>query len=144
MYLNEITVAGNLGRDAESRTTPAGKEVVSFSLAHNEKGKDGRQDEMTWFNVNVFGGWCESARTLRKGDNVMVKGRLIVRKYKNKEGIEVTSVEIFPHVLAKLERQERRDSQSQRPPAQRQPQSQSRAPYQPPQSHPNFEDEIPF
>ena len=40
MSVNQATIMGNLGRDAEIRTTPGGAKVGSLSVATTRKWKD--------------------------------------------------------------------------------------------------------
>ena len=105
MLLNEVTIAGNVGSDARDGATQNGTRVVTFSLAHNEKGKDGRQDVTTWVRVKVFGGWCDFAASCKKGDNVFVKGKLNVQTYKDKNGVERTSVDVIPFAMGRFDRE---------------------------------------
>jgi single-strand DNA-binding protein len=46
---NSVTVVGHLGRDPESRYTPSGDQVTSFSVATSEryKSRDDQQQERT-------------------------------------------------------------------------------------------------
>lgn len=78
----EITVIGNLGSDPEMRYTPAGKAVTSFSVAANRKytGSDGQEvKETAWFRVSAWDKLAEIvSQYKKKGDLVMVKGRLTV------------------------------------------------------------------
>ena len=82
----KIIVAGaHLGRDASSRFTPTGKQVVQFSAAHNRKytGSDGEQvKETTWLSCQVWpvseaqGNFFMSS--LQKGRKVSFEGRLAI------------------------------------------------------------------
>jgi single-strand DNA-binding protein len=83
MY-QEITIIGRLGKDPESRFTPAGQQVTSFSVATdnqytNQAGE--KVKETTWFRVAVWGKMAEACNTyLAKGSLVMVSGRLTADK----------------------------------------------------------------
>lgn len=106
MQTNDVTFAGYAGRDAEDRVTQGGTRIVTFPLCHTEKDNQG-QDRSTWVRVKVFGGWCDAAATVTKGQNVVVKGKLNVENYTTKEGVERTSVDIIAFAVGLLERQER-------------------------------------
>jgi single-strand DNA-binding protein len=71
---------GNLGKDPESRFTPSGQKVCSFSVASNRQytAANGEQvKETTWRRVSVFGKLADTCETyLRKGSRVLVEGRL--------------------------------------------------------------------
>jgi single-strand DNA-binding protein len=95
--VNVITVSGNLGRDPEVSYTPAGMAVCKFSVAVNDRKKDGGdwKDATTWLRVTVFGKTAENAgQYLAKGKGVIVTGKLEVDTYKDKAGQERTSVGI--------------------------------------------------
>lgn len=103
--INQVTFAGYVGKDAEDRTLPGGQtRVVSFSMCHTEKGKNGREDVSTWVRVKVFGAWCDTAAQVKKGDNVLVMGKLQVQNYKGKDGSEKTSVDLLAHTLGVLQK----------------------------------------
>jgi len=94
---NRVTILGNLGRDPEARFTQGGLAICKLSVAVTEKVKDGDawKDSTEWFRVTVFGKQAENAaQYLQKGRSVLVEGRLKTEKYKDKDGIEKTSVEL--------------------------------------------------
>lgn len=95
--MNKITVVGNLGKDAEVRTTSSGKSVCSFSLASSRSFKKGDtwEKETTWFTVSVWGDKASKyGSTLKKGTRVMVEGELRQRKYVDKSGGEKTTYDL--------------------------------------------------
>lgn len=93
-----VTVVGNLGNDAEFKKTPAGTPVTSFNLANTpRKQKNGEwvNADTTWFRVFVWNhDAAGAATTLKKGDKVIVTGRLQLSTYTDREGKEQRSVEI--------------------------------------------------
>lgn len=94
---NRVTILGNLGRDPEARFTQGGLAICKLSVAVTEKVKDGDawKDATEWFRVTVFGKQAENAaQYLQKGRSVLVEGRLKTEKYKDKDGVEKTSVEL--------------------------------------------------
>lgn len=92
MQLNEVTFAGFLGKDAEVFVTQSGVKIVTLSVCHTYKADS--KETTTWMKVKVFGGWADSADKYRKGDNVLVRGRLTESKFEDKEGNKRTSIEI--------------------------------------------------
>jgi len=88
MYLNKALIVGNLTRDPELKALPSGMNVASFSVATNSvwRDKDGNKKEDTQFhNVVVFGRQAEtSAQYLKKGQQVMVEGRIQTRSWDDK------------------------------------------------------------
>jgi len=88
MYLNKAIIIGNLTRDPELRSLPSGMQVTSFSVATNRvwKDKDGAKQEASDFhNIIVFGRQAEtSAQYLKKGQQVMIEGRIQSRSWDDK------------------------------------------------------------
>ncbi|MBC8505176.1 MAG: single-stranded DNA-binding protein [Anaerolineales bacterium] len=78
--LNRIQLIGRLGKDPESRSTPSGRQVCSFSVAVGRRWKsaNGEVKEATdWFNVDAWGRLGEICQQyLGKGRLVFVEGRL--------------------------------------------------------------------
>jgi single-strand DNA-binding protein len=97
--MNKIMLIGNLGKDPEMSYTTSGKAITHFSLAVNRVSKSPtgeRQEETEWFNIKFFDRLAEvSNQYLKKGNKVYVEGRLTVRKYTDKNGIERTMVEVI-------------------------------------------------
>jgi single-strand DNA-binding protein len=95
----QVTIVGNLGKDAEMRYTPGGKPVTSFSVAVSEKRGD--NEETTWWRVSCWDRLAEVAgQYLTKGSKVLVVGnRIKVRTYvdkgvETKASLEVTAIDI--------------------------------------------------
>jgi len=73
------TIVGRVGRDAESRFTPAGQQVTSFSVAVSEEyTKDGQKIKKTkWIRVSSWGKSAEiHNQYVKKGMLVLVAGKL--------------------------------------------------------------------
>ena len=88
---------GNLGKDAEVRTTGSGKSVCSFSVASTRSYKKGDKWEKstTWFSVSLWGDKAEKyGPTLKKGMRVHVEGELRQNKYVDKTGAERTNYDL--------------------------------------------------
>lgn len=80
---------GNLTRDPEKKALPSGMVVTSFGIATNRVWiKDGQKQEMTdYHNIVVFGKQADtSAQYLKKGQNVMVEGRIQTRSWDDASG----------------------------------------------------------
>jgi single-strand DNA-binding protein len=86
--LNRVQLIGRLGKDPESRFTPTGKKVASFSLAVGQrwKGADGSVKEQTeWVNIEAWGRIGEICQQyLHKGSLILVEGRLKTDRYDDK------------------------------------------------------------
>lgn len=97
MYLNKVFIAGNLTRDPELKALPSGANVASFGVATNRTWRDqnGEKKEATEFhNIVVFGRQAETcAQYLKKGQQVLVEGRLQTRSWE-KDGAKQYRTEI--------------------------------------------------
>ena len=60
----QLTLAGNVGKDAELRQTQGGDSVLSFSLAiDGGKDKNGNKRDSTWFDCSIFGKRADALRS---------------------------------------------------------------------------------
>ena len=99
--LNQITLVGSLGDDAESRVMKNGNKVVNFSMATNESYKDKTtgeyKDKTTWHKIVIFNpakvNFAE--KVCRKGSLVLVQGQNSTRSYEDKEGRKVYVTEVI-------------------------------------------------
>ncbi len=87
--LNKVMLIGNLGRDAETRSTTSGASVTNFSIATARRVKDGQtgewRDETDWHDVVLWRGE-NVAQYLTKGTQVYVEGRLQTRSWEDQNG----------------------------------------------------------
>jgi single-strand DNA-binding protein len=95
--VNKVILIGHLGRDAETRFTPAGIAVTSFSVATNRRWKDQQtgewKEETDWAKVVL---WRQEnlANYLTKGKQIYVEGRLQTRSYDDKDGKKQYTTEV--------------------------------------------------
>ena len=88
--MNSITVAGQLGKDAEVRFLSNGDPVAGFSVADSQ----GKDKPTIWWNCSLFGKRAESlAPYLVKGQAVTVSGTLTEREYE-KDGVKRKSMDL--------------------------------------------------
>lgn len=89
--MNNITVAGQLGKDAEIRHMPNGDPVASFSVADSQ----GRDKPTIWWNAQLFGKRAESLQPyLVKGQAVTITGTVTEREWTDKDGGKRKSMDI--------------------------------------------------
>jgi single-strand DNA-binding protein len=85
--LNRVQLMGNLGKDPETRYTPTGQKVCTFTVAvnHRWKNRDGESKEETeWFNIEAWGRIGEICQEyLHKGSAVYIEGRLHTDRYEH-------------------------------------------------------------
>lgn len=93
----QINIVGNATNDAEIKSIN-GKQLISFSLAHNEKFKNaqGVQQEKTYYFRCSY--WSEStalAQYIKKGQQVFVSGNQVTANgYANAQGQISASIEL--------------------------------------------------
>ena len=89
MAFNKVILLGNLTADPETRTTPSGQSVTSFSLAvsRNFRGSNGeRREDTSFINCTAWGQTGETiAKYVTKGRQLLVSGRLQQRSWEDKE-----------------------------------------------------------
>ena len=89
--MNIITVAGNIGKDAEIRKMPNGDPVASFSVADSQ----GRDKPTIWWNCQLFGKRAQAlAPYLLKGQQVTVAGSVSEREWTDKDGGKRKSMDV--------------------------------------------------
>ncbi|GAA2013550.1 single-stranded DNA-binding protein [Microbacterium ulmi] len=94
-----ITVTGNIATDPEHKRTSAGIPITTFRVASGQRRFDqatGRWTETgtNWYTVSTYRGLAQHAfHSLRKGDRVLLTGRLRVRQWES-NGKNGTAVEI--------------------------------------------------
>lgn len=94
MAVNQTVIIGNLGKDPVVRETNSGIQVASLSVAVNEyRGKD-KEPETHWYNVSAWGVNAKTAEDLSKGDRVVVIGKMVTRKWEDKEGNDRYTTEL--------------------------------------------------
>lgn len=104
--VNQVILMGNLTRDPETRQTPSGQSVTSFSLALNRAYKDqsGDWQEATDFiDVVAWGPLGERvAQYVTKGRRVLVQGRLQSRAWEQ-DGQKRSKVEVLANDVTFLD-----------------------------------------
>lgn len=104
MSINNVILTGNLTRDPELRSTASGTAVLQFSMAVNDRVKEGNEwkDRPNYFDCTMFGSRAESlARFLSKGSKIAVQGKLHWSQWE-KDGQKRSKVEIYPDTIELL------------------------------------------
>src|SRR5262249_44205210 len=73
---------GFVAADADARTSKAGKPWTRLRVGV------GRDDDVQWVSVSVFGKAAESATTLKKGDRVYCEGSIKLDTWRGNDGTE--------------------------------------------------------
>lgn len=87
--INKVILLGNLGKDPEVRHLEGGATVANFPLATSEnyKDKSGNKVEQTeWHNIVLWRSQAEFAeKYLKKGNTILVEGKLRTRSWEDKD-----------------------------------------------------------
>ena len=98
LNMNRATLLGHTGRDPEIRELNNGGRAATFTLATTEKWKDGDgnpAEATEWHRVVVYGPAVKAVESmLKKGDRVMVEGRIATRTFSDREGTDRNVTEI--------------------------------------------------
>ena len=88
--LNQVTLVGSVGKDAETQFIGENSQVAKFGLATNRSYKDKAGEKQTkteWHNIEV---WGESAKFagqfVKKGQLLLVTGEIRYEKFDDKDG----------------------------------------------------------
>jgi single-strand DNA-binding protein len=73
---------GFVAADADARTSKAGKPWTRLRVGV------GRDDDVQWVQVAVFGKAAETAATLKKGDRVYCEGSIKLDTWRGDDGVE--------------------------------------------------------
>lgn len=104
--LNRVLLIGWLDGPVETRYTPNGRSVATFTLAvpRTWTAGDGEQVEETeWFNIVVWGSLAETcADELADGSQTYVEGRLQTRKWEDNSGRKHFRTEVVAQEIINL------------------------------------------
>lgn len=106
MNLNQLTIIGFVGKNAETKYLPNGTPVVKFSVATKKSWKDENdewKEKTQWHNVVAFGkGFAPVAERLTKGAHVFVQGELNTREYDRTIKVQTGKAKASEHVIQQL------------------------------------------
>lgn len=94
--MNKIVLIGNLTKDPETRSTPNGITVCTFTIAVNRRFAEKDGEKVTdFFRINAWRGLGDTcARWLSKGKKVAVLGEMQARLYTDKDGNARMSLDV--------------------------------------------------
>ena len=94
--MQQLIIAGNVGKDAVLRRTNNGDPVLGFSLAvDNGKDKDGNKRDATWYDCSIWGKRAESLeRYITKGSKLTLSGRPTARAHEGKAYLGINVQEL--------------------------------------------------
>ena len=88
--MNSVQLLGNLARDAELRFTQSGKAVATFTVAATNTYIDSTTNETkeqaAFINCVAWGKTGEAVGSCKKGERLLVNGRIQTRPYEDSNG----------------------------------------------------------
>jgi len=106
--INQVQLVGHLGMDPEMVNFPSGSSLVKLRVATNESYKDrsGNFNEVTqWHTVSAWGKLAERmAKTLAKGQQVLISGKLENRTWEDNEGKKRYATQVKARDFALLQK----------------------------------------
>jgi single-strand DNA-binding protein len=94
-----VQIAGNLGKDPESKVLPSGQKITNFSVAIKQR--KGKEEVTTWVKCVVWGDRFDKMFAfLKKGSSVIVCGKLnIPSTYQAKDGTTQVALELVAEMI---------------------------------------------
>lgn len=97
MSLNLVVMQGRLTKDCELRYTKADKAVASFTIAVDKGGRDAGAIFVNCTAWEKTGEFID--RYFKKGDMILVQGKLDSRNYEDKNGVKRTAWEVVVNTV---------------------------------------------
>ena len=103
--MNQVQLLGNLARDAELRFTQNGKAVATFTVAATNTYVDSTTNETkeqtAFINCVAWGKTGEAVGNCKKGDRLLVNGRIQTRSYEDSNGQKKYVTEVVADFVGK-------------------------------------------
>lgn len=110
MSINKVILVGNVGKDPVVRYFDKGVAKASFPLATSETYTNQQGETITsteWHNIVLWRALAEVAeKTVRKGAQVYIVGKIKTRSYVDKEGNNKYITEILGDTMLVLEKKQ--------------------------------------
>lgn len=104
--LNQLSIIGFVGKNAETKYLPNGTPVTKFSVATKRSWKDENDEwkvKTQWHNVVAFGKtFAQLTERLVKGAHVFVQGELTTREYDRSVNISAGKGKSIEHTIQQL------------------------------------------
>lgn len=103
--MNNVQLLGNLARDAELRFTQSGKAVATFTVAATNTYVDSTTNETkeqtAFINCVAWGKTGEAVGNCKKGERLLVNGRIQTRSYEDSNGQKKYVTEVVADFVGK-------------------------------------------
>lgn len=117
MAINKVILVGNVGRDPVVRYFDKGVVKATFPLATSETYTNQQGETITsteWHNIVLWRSLAEVAeKTVKKGTQLYIVGKIKTRSYVDKEGINKYITEILADTMLVLDKKQPGTWQSQ-------------------------------
>ena len=103
--LNLVQIIGHMGKNPETKFTPAGMQITKFSVATSRKVKkgDSYEEKSTWHNVVTFNNQAKfSADYLKKGHQVYIEGSTENSTWQDEQGKTHYKTEVLANSVQSL------------------------------------------
>lgn len=114
MSINNVNISGNLGRDAELKSTASGTPALQFSVCVNDRTNQNGQwvDRPNWVPCVMYGNRANAlAQHLLKGTKVSIAGKLRQNQWE-RDGQKHSRLEV---IVNEIELMGSRSQQNQQP-----------------------------
>jgi single-strand DNA-binding protein len=116
MSINKVILVGNVGKDPVVRYFDKGVAKATFPLATSETYTNQQGETITsteWHNIVLWRALAEVAeKTIKKGSQVYIVGKIKTRSYVDKDGVNKYITEILADTLLLLEKKQSPGSSS--------------------------------
>jgi len=110
MSINKVILVGNVGKDPVVRYFDKGVAKATFPLATSETYTNQQGETITsteWHNIVLWRALAEVAeKTIKKGAQVYIVGKIKTRSYVDKDGVNKYITEILADTLLLLEKKQ--------------------------------------
>ena len=110
MSINKVILVGNVGKDPVIRYFDKGVAKATFPLATSETYTNQQGETITsteWHNIVLWRAMAEVAeKSVKKGSQVYIVGKIKTRSYVDKDGINKYITEILADTLLLLEKKQ--------------------------------------
>ena len=138
-----ITLVGHLVRDPETKYTPSGTSITTFTVPKSKKDVHGNEHTV-WWRCTAFGKRGETiASYFKKGDPILIFGEPDVRDFVKKDGTPGYSPEVVVNDFAFVKSKKDGDDYNSHAPQPASPAANAR-PASQPESAWDDGDDIPF
>lgn len=103
--MNTVQILGNLARDSELRFTKTGRAVATFTVAatntYIDSATNETKEQTAFINCVAWGKIGEAVGNCKKGERLLVNGRIQTRSYDTQDGQKRYVTEVVADFVGK-------------------------------------------